>query len=64
MTRRDGRTLRFRITGTRVARWDASGLDPAAPGRNLALVTCWPLDGVAPGPLRLIVEAETIDGAD
>ena len=63
-TRRDGRTARFRITGSRVARWDASGIDPTAPGRNLALVTCWPLDGVVQGPLRLIVEAQALDGPD
>ncbi|MGU3538985.1 class GN sortase [Methylobacterium sp. A54F] len=58
VTRRDGRTVRFRVTGTRVAPWDASGIDPQAPGRHLALVTCWPLDALRPGPLRLIVEAE------
>ena len=57
VTRRDGRTVGFRVTGARVAPWDASGIDPAAPGRRLALVTCWPLGGVSPGPLRLIVEA-------
>ena len=55
--RRDGRTMRFRVTGHRVARWDASGLDPDAPGRRLVLVTCWPLDAVTPGPERLLVEA-------
>ena len=60
VTRRDGRTVRFRVTGTRVARWDASGLDPHAPGRHLALVTCWPLEALHPGPLRLVVEAEAI----
>lgn len=58
VTRRDGRTIRFRITGTRVARWDASGIDPQGPGRRLALVTCWPLTALRSGPLRLIVEAE------
>jgi sortase A len=58
VTRRDGRTARFRVTGKRVARWDASGIDPRASGQHLALVTCWPLDGLRPGPLRLIVEAE------
>ncbi|KAB1073588.1 class GN sortase [Methylobacterium planeticum] len=57
VTRRDGRRLRFRVTGARIAPWDASGIDPQAPGRHLALVTCWPLDGFAAGPLRLIVEA-------
>ncbi|GJD53332.1 hypothetical protein OPKNFCMD_6107 [Methylobacterium crusticola] len=62
VTRRDGRTVAFRVTGRRVARFDASGLDPRAPGRHLALATCWPLDGPARGPLRLIVEAEAVDG--
>ena len=57
VTRRDGRTVHFRVVGTRVAPWDASGIDPAAPGRRLTLVTCWPLNGVRSGPLRLIVEA-------
>ena len=55
--RRDGRTVRFRVTGARVVRWDASGLDPDAPGRRLVLATCWPLDGLTPGPERLLVEA-------
>ena len=58
VVRRDGRTVRFRVTGSRVVRWDASGLDPNAPGRRLALATCWPLDGLTPGPERLLVEAE------
>ena len=57
VTRSDGRDVRFRVTGARVAPWDASGIDPRSPGRRLALVTCWPLDGLRPGPLRLIVEA-------
>ncbi|ACS39150.1 MULTISPECIES: class GN sortase [Methylorubrum] len=55
--RRDRVTVRFRVTGRRVARWDASGLDPQAPGRHLVLATCWPLDAVTPGPERLLVEA-------
>ncbi|MBY0299936.1 MAG: class GN sortase [Methylobacterium sp.] len=58
VTRRDGRSVRFRVTGRRVVRFDASGLDPAAPGRRLVLATCWPLDAVTPGPWRLLVEAE------
>lgn len=63
VTRRDGRSVRFRITGTRVVSWDASGIDPAAPGRNVALVTCWPLDGLVQGRLRLVVEATALEGA-
>lgn len=58
VTDRDGRIRRFRVTGTRVARWDASGIDPQAPGRHLDLVTCWPLEALQSGPLRLIVETE------
>jgi sortase A len=63
VTRRNGRTVRYRITGSRVVPWDASMIDPAAPGRNLALVTCWPLDGLVHGPLRLVVEAVVVEGA-
>ncbi|MDR4308006.1 class GN sortase [Chelatococcus sambhunathii] len=61
--RADGAAARFRVDGTRVVRWDASGLDPHAPGRNLALVTCWPFDATARGPLRYVVEAEAVDNA-
>jgi len=61
VTRRDGRNLRFRVTGTSVARWDASGIDPDAAGRNLVLVTCWPLDAKFSGPLRYLVHAELVD---
>jgi sortase A len=59
--RRDGREFHFRVTGTSVVRFDASGLDPSAEGRRLALVTCWPLDGRFSGPLRYVVHAELID---
>jgi len=61
VTRRDGREIRFRVTATSIVRFDASGIDPAAAGRRLALVTCWPLDGKLSGPLRYVVHAETID---
>jgi sortase A len=62
VTRRDGGHFRFRVTGTSVVRWDASGIDPDADGRRLALVTCWPLDGKFSGPLRYVVHAELVDG--
>jgi sortase A len=61
VTRRDSREFRFRVTGTSVVRFDASGLDPSADGRRLALVTCWPLDGKFSGPLRYVVHAELVD---
>jgi len=53
----DGHEARFRMAGARVVRWDASGIDPHAPGRALALATCWPLDARTHGPLRYVVWA-------
>ena len=63
VTRHNGATFRFRVTGTEVLRWDASGIDPLAPGRRLVLATCWPLDGKFSGPLRYLVRAEMIGTA-
>jgi sortase A len=64
VTRRDGRTLRFRVAGTSIVRFDRSGIDPLAPGeRSLALVTCWPFDARTQGPLRYAVYAQMIDDA-
>ena len=63
VTRRDGRHVRFRVTGTSVVRWDASGIDPLAAGRGLALVTCWPLDATFSGPLRYVVHRRRTIGA-
>jgi sortase A len=59
--RRDGAAIRFRVTGFDVVRWDSSGIDPAAPGRHLALATCWPLDSAVPGPLRYVVHADLVE---
>ena len=53
----DGRQARFRVAGAQVVRWDASGVDPHAPGRALVLATCWPLNATAHGPLRYLVWA-------
>jgi sortase A len=61
VTRGDGARFRFRVTGTSVVRWDASGIDPYADSRHLVLATCWPLDGKFAGPLRYLVHAELID---
>src|SRR5881394_3392930 len=46
VTRRDGRRFRYRVTGTAVVRFDASGIDPFAEGYQLVLTTCWPLNAV------------------
>ena len=58
----DGRHVSFEVVSAWVVRWDASGLDPHAPGRNLALATCWPLDAKVHGPLRYLVWARPMKG--
>jgi len=59
--RADGKVARFEVTGARVVRWDASGVDPRAPGRGLALATCWPLDAKVSGPMRYVVWARPVE---
>jgi len=57
----DGKESAFRVVETRVVRADASGLDPTESGptgARLALVTCYPFNGVLRGPLRYIVLAD------
>jgi len=61
VTNADGSAHAFRVTGTRIVRWDASGIDPVAPGRKLALVTCYPFGARTPGPLRYVVMTEKIE---
>jgi sortase A len=61
VTRRDGATFRFHVTGTSVVRWDNSGIDTRDNGRRLVLSTCWPLDAKFSGPLRYLVHAEIED---
>ena len=61
VTRRDGKVLRFRVTGASVVRFDHSGIDPYSPGRRLVLSTCWPLNARTQGPLRYVVHAEMIE---
>jgi len=58
VTRSDRRTFAFRVTGTDIVRWDASGIDADASGQQLVLSTCWPLDAKFSGPLRYLVRAE------
>jgi len=60
VTRRDGAIVRFVVTATSVVRFDASGIDPLAPGRHLVLSTCWPFDAKTAGPLRYLVHAEMV----
>ncbi|MCH9806544.1 MAG: class GN sortase [Alphaproteobacteria bacterium] len=58
VTRNDGRRVGFIVTGTKVVRWDRSGVVSSAPGTGLVLATCWPLNARTPGPLRYLVFAE------
>ena len=64
VTRNDGRTFRYRVTGTAVVRFDQSGIDPLAQGRGLVLSTCWPFDAATQGPLRYLVQAEMVEDSN
>ena len=61
VTRRDGRTFRYRVNATSVVSFDQSGIDPLADGHKLVLSTCWPLDAATQGPLRYLVHADMIE---
>jgi len=63
VTRQDGAQFAYRVTQIAVVRFDASGVDPFAPGRHLVLSTCWPFNARTAGPLRYLVEAELIGDA-
>jgi len=60
ITRSDGKRYRYRADDARVVRFDASGIDPAAQGHELVLSTCWPFDGLTPGPERYVLHASLI----
>jgi sortase A len=63
VTRRDGKTFRYRADSTSVVRFDASGIDPLSDGYELVLSTCWPFDAVTPGPARYLLHATLIGRA-
>lgn len=58
VTTADGTTHHFTVTGTKIVRWDQSGLDPYTDGQKLALITCYPFTSRTAGPLRYVVMAE------
>lgn len=60
VTLRSGAQSRFRVVGTSVVHWNASGLDPGQ-GRALVLATCWPFEARTLGPLRYLVHTEAIE---
>jgi len=57
VTRRDGKTFRYRVDAVSVVRFDGSGIDPLAHGYGLVLSTCWPFDALTGGPERYLVHA-------
>jgi sortase A len=61
VVRSDGRRFRYRVDGTSVVRFDASGIDPSSGGYELVLSTCWPFGSLTPGPERYLVHAVMID---
>jgi sortase A len=56
----DGSDHTYRVTGTSVVHANASGIDPGAPGRGIALVTCYPFDAYGRGPERFVVHADEL----
>jgi sortase A len=56
----DGNDHTYRVTATSVVRANASGIDPGAPGRGIALVTCYPFDAYGRGPERFVVHADEL----
>jgi sortase A len=58
ITRDDGITFTYEMTGADIVYWNQSNIDAGAVGYNLALATCWPLDGTFGGPLRYVVHAK------
>jgi sortase A len=53
----DGKLHTYIVDDLKIVRADASGIDPAAPGKRLALVTCFPFNTTEQGPLRYVVFA-------
>ena len=63
ITRRDGKTFRYRADGASIVRFDQSGIDPFTVGQELVLTTCWPFDAIAHGPMRYVLHATLISPA-
>jgi sortase A len=61
ITRSDGRKFRYRADASSIVRFDASGIDSLAGGRELVLSTCWPFDALTAGPDRYLLHASMIE---
>lgn len=55
-----GEAVNYRVTSSAIVHAQASGIGTTGAGRRLALVTCYPFDGVQRGPLRYVVFAEEV----
>ena len=60
VTKSNGDHVRFVVTGSAIVHANASGINPEGSLPRLALVTCYPFDGLTRGPLRYIVFAEAL----
>jgi sortase A len=60
VTRSDGLTFTYRVTGHEIVDWDKSGIDRHAAGFNLVLSTCYPFGAVTHGTQRYLVHAEMV----
>ncbi len=59
----DGDVRDFVVSATKIVHAESSGLNPTlagATGTTLALVTCYPFDAIAHGPLRYVVFADLV----
>ena len=61
----DGTKRRYRVSGSEVLDNPLLAIAPARAGDALALVTCWPLDGIDPGTRkRFVLHAAALPGQD
>jgi len=56
----EGRTVRYRMTGSAIVHAQASGISAGGKTPRLALVTCYPFDGLTRGPMRYVVFADAL----
>jgi sortase A len=61
VTRRDGATIVFAISETRIVDANHSGLSFGADRPMLALVTCFPFDALKHGPKRFVAIGEVVE---
>ena len=57
----DGKAIRYEMTGSTIVHARASGITTTGTKPRLALVTCYPFDGLQRGPLRYVVFAEATE---